>query len=215
MKTILNFVFLLRSSFACLLIGFFSLSFANPHPTWGQKYFENIQLSYGGVIAQRAKRLEALILKNAGRPVEEKLAAVNHFFNEVEYVSDLAHWGRSDYWQTPLETLIEFKGDCEDIAIAKYAALSAMGVPEEKLAIVYTKMNGKPHILLVYFPSKSADPFVLDSIGNKVMKASARTGLVPIYGFNGTSLWLIDRQMRKFGKVMPVPASHKVVLNFA
>lgn len=207
-------IFVLRCSFLYLLIGFYSLSFAAPHPSWFKTYFQNIEKSYGGRVAERARRLESLILRNIERPVEEKLDAANKFFNEVQYVSDLVHWGKRDYWQTPLETLIEFKGDCEDIAIAKYAALTAMGVPDEKLAIVYTRMNGKPHIFLVYFQSKNADPVILDNTNNTVMKASTRTGLTPIYGFNSTSLWLIDSRMRKFGKTMPLPPSHKLVLNF-
>jgi len=209
-----NLIFVFRCSILYLLIGFFSLSFASPHPSWFKTYFESIGKSHGAIVAERARRLESLILRNADRPVEEKLDAVNKFFNEVQYVSDLAHWGKRDYWQTPLETLIEFKGDCEDIAIAKYAALTAMGVPDEKLAIVYTRMNGKPHILLVFFQSKNADPLILDNTNNTVMKASARVDLIPIYGFNSASLWLIDSRMRKFGKTMPLPPSHKLVLNF-
>jgi predicted transglutaminase-like cysteine proteinase len=211
----LRYSFLLRFSFLYLLLGFFSLSFAYTHPPWGKSYFEHIERAYGEAVLKRARRLDSLIQRHAGRPIEEKLDAVNKFFNEVQYVSDLVHWGKADYWQTPLETLVEFKGDCEDIAIAKYAALKAMGVPDQNLALVNVRVNGAPHMLLAFFQSKNADPLILDNTSNVVMKASSRTGLIPLYCFNSTSLWLTDRQMRKFGKVLPVPPSHKLVLNFS
>ncbi len=37
--------------------------------------------------------------------------------------------GQKDYWATPEETLRGFKGDCEDIAIAKYFSLLRQGIP--------------------------------------------------------------------------------------
>ena len=32
----------------------------------------------------------------------EKLERVNRFFNELEFVNDSDHWGKTDYWATPL-----------------------------------------------------------------------------------------------------------------
>ena len=213
-----NFRFALRCSLLYLLLGFFSLSFAYTHPSWGnapwsKDYFVNIEKSHGATVAKRARRLESIILSNATRSDEEKLKAVNQFFNEVEYVPDILHWGKRDYWQTPLETLIEFKGDCEDIAIAKYAALRAMGVPDEKLALVNARMNGEPHMLLAFFQASNPDPLILDNTTDKIIKASVRAGLIPVYGFNSSSLWLLDRQMHKQGKRLPLPSSHRLRLS--
>lgn len=209
----LNHKFLLRCSFLYLLTSFFSLSFANTPAPWAEEFFEYIEKSDGKTVTQRARRLESLILREARRPVEEKLAEVNEFFNDVQWVSDLLHWGKKDYWQTPLETLTKFKGDCEDIAIAKYAALRVMGVPDKKLALVYVKKkkDGVPHMVLAYYQSKDVAPIILDNLNKSTMKASDRKDLIPVYGFNSTTLWLTDTHMRKRGKGMPVPPSHRLV----
>ena len=189
--------------FSCLLLGFTSASLANPHATHSNTHKQRV--------AKRIEQLKSLILEHTERPAEEKLTAVNTFFNEVRWVSDLSQWGQPDYWQTPRETLTIFKGDCEDVAIAKYAALRKMGIPDEKLAIVYTMKKGQPHMVLAYYESAGDDPVVLDSFDNPASAtASRRKDLRPVYGFNSTRLWLTDRHMRKLGSDQPLPASHRI-----
>jgi transglutaminase-like putative cysteine protease len=51
-------------------------------------------------------------------------------------VGYLAEAPGADVWQTPAVTLARLAGDCEDIAILKYALLAAAGVPEPSLRIV-------------------------------------------------------------------------------
>ena len=47
----------------------------------------------------------------------EKLELVNDFMNRTPFVSDLEHWGKEDYWATPVEFLSTNGGDCEDFSI--------------------------------------------------------------------------------------------------
>jgi hypothetical protein len=56
-----------------------------------------------------------------------------HVNDTVRY---LAEAPGVDIWQTPAVTLTRRTGDCEDIAILKYALLAASGVPEQCLRIV-------------------------------------------------------------------------------
>ncbi len=180
-----------------------SPSLAYTHIPWSEELYQYIKSSYGEIVHERARALESLIVRETGRPIHEELAEINHFFNQVRWTSDSLHWGKKDYWQTPLETLIDFKGDCEDIAIAKYTALRVMGLPDEQLAIVYAKVKGQPHMVLAYYPSKDADPLVLDSMNKLIMKASKRRDLVSIYEFNSNTLWFTDPHMHKLGKGRP------------
>ncbi|TAK40553.1 MAG: sulfate adenylyltransferase, partial [Betaproteobacteria bacterium] len=81
-------------------------------------------------------------------PEAEKLRLVNDFMNLTQFVSDLKHWGKEDYWATPIEFLSTDAGDCEDYSIAKYFTLRALGVPDEKLRITYVKelvVYNEPH----------------------------------------------------------------------
>jgi len=127
----------------------------------------------------------------------EKLELVNDFMNRTEFVADIKHWGKEDYWATPVEFLATNGGDCEDYSIAKYFALRSLGVPDEKLRITYVKelvIYNEAHMVLAYFPSPDAEPLVLDNINKSIRPASSRTDLLPVYSFNGSGLWLAKDQ---------------------
>ena len=127
----------------------------------------------------------------------EKLEIVNDFMNRTPFISDLQHWGKEDYWATPVEFLSTNGGDCEDFSIAKYFALRSLGVPDEKLRITYVKeivVYNEAHMVLAYFPAPDVEPLVLDNINKSIRPASTRTDLVPVYSFNGSGLWLAKDQ---------------------
>lgn len=128
-------------------------------------------------------------------PEAERVARINRFFNQrIRYEGDLAIWDQADYWATPLETLGQGAGDCEDFAIAKYASLAAIGVPRQKLRLIYVRaqLDGmvQAHMVLGYYSSPSAEPLVLDSLLNEIRPASRRPDLTPIFSFNGEGLWV-------------------------
>jgi predicted transglutaminase-like cysteine proteinase len=140
----------------------------------------------------------ALLLSRARFPELSKVQQVNDFFNQhIRFEDDLSAWGQSDYWATPLETLRLGRGDCEDFAIAKYYALKKLGVPADKLRLVYVKaqLNGQfgqiaqAHMVLAYYKTPGADPWVLDSLVNEIRLASNRQDLQPIFSFNTQGLW--------------------------
>jgi len=127
----------------------------------------------------------------------EKIELVNNYMNLTQFIDDLKHWGKEDYWATPLEFLSTDGGDCEDFSIAKYFTLRALGVPDEKLRITYVKetvIYNQAHMVLAYFPSPDAEPVVLDNINPTILPASRRTDLIPVYSFNGSGLWLAKEQ---------------------
>ena len=135
--------------------------------------------------------------KNKSLAEREKLELVNDFMNQTEFVSDLQHWGKEDYWATPIEFLSTMGGDCEDFSIAKYFTLRALGVPADKLRITYVKelvIYNEAHMVLAYFPTPDAEPLILDNINRSIRPASTRTDLLPVYSFNGSGLWLAKEQ---------------------
>jgi len=117
---------------------------------------------------------------------------VNDFFNELEFVNDIDHWGKEDYWATPLQTLATNGGDCEDFSIAKYFTLVEMGIPVNRMRITYVKalQLNQAHMVLTYFPTPDADPLVLDNLVPEIRASSTRDDLLPVYSFNGDGLWL-------------------------
>ena len=141
---------------------------------------------------------------------QQKLEVVNDFMNHTTFVSDLQHWGKEDYWATPIEFLSTNGGDCEDYSIAKYFTLLALGVPDEKLRITYVKelvIYNEAHMVLAYFPNPDSEPLVLDNINKTIRPASARTDLLPVYSFNGSGLWLAKEQT---GRAQSVGGSDRI-----
>lgn len=114
---------------------------------------------------------------------------VNALLNARPYVLDNRNWGQSDYWATPVEFL-QRGGDCEDYAIAKYTALRALGVPEERLrlAIVHDKEKNIPHALLIVYDADGA--LVLDNQAPEVREARQVNRYRPIFSINRTAWWL-------------------------
>lgn len=160
---------------------------------WGDGKLDAIRQQYGEAAAQRVQAWLALMSRGEGWTEQQKLQAVNDFFNRVPYADDLAHWGRAEYWATPVELLASNGGDCEDYAVAKYYTLRAMGVPDERLRITYvTARQGSSaiaHMVLGYYATPDADPLVLDNLNRQIRPGSQRTDLSPIYIFNAEGLW--------------------------
>ena len=98
-----------------------------------------VRTEFGLAAAERVAAWQALMDKAPTADRRAQLERVNRFFNKVPFVSDLAHWGREDYWATPLELLVSNGGDCEDFSIAKYFTLRSIGVPAENLRLIYVK----------------------------------------------------------------------------
>ncbi|MGR9073792.1 MAG: transglutaminase-like cysteine peptidase [Gammaproteobacteria bacterium] len=151
-----------------------------------------IQSRYGKEARQRIVEWRKLMQSAKDMPEEEKLQRVNRFFNRMQFVDDIFHWGKEDYWATPFEFLATNAGDCEDFSIAKYFTLVEMGVSEEKLRITYVKALelNQAHMVLTYFPTIKSIPRVLDNLIDEIKPATQRKDLAPVYSFNGTGLWL-------------------------
>lgn len=145
---------------------------------------------------QRIADWHALMRAKRNAPVMEKLKSVNHFFNQLQFVSDLSHWGKNDYWATPWEMLASDGGDCEDFATAKYFTLRRLAIPDEKMHLTYVKSLklNQPHMVLSYYAEPTADPLILDNLMEAILPASQRTDLIPVYSFNGQGFWLTRRQ---------------------
>ena len=122
----------------------------------------------------------------------EYIRAVNDYFNRVEWLWDIDHWGQEDYWATPLETLGSNGGDCEDYSIGKYFSLISLGMDTSKLRITYVKAleYDLAHMVLAYYQTPSSEPLILDNINKTILPASKRRDLLPVYSFNGDGLWL-------------------------
>ena len=87
-----------------------------------------------------AQRLIDISAKGAGRSGRARVALINRAADlAISPVSDEMQWGAADHWSDPFETLLSNRGDCEDYAILKYAALLQAGIPGADVKIVILK----------------------------------------------------------------------------
>ncbi|MCX7155779.1 MAG: transglutaminase-like cysteine peptidase [Rhodocyclales bacterium] len=141
---------------------------------------------------------EKVLAESRSAAEKDKLKKVNDFVNRrIRFEDDMSIWNQSDYWATPLETIGQGSGDCEDFAIIKYYSLRDAGVPLAKLRLVYVKArlygpagpHQQAHMVLAYYPTPGAEPLVLDNLVPVIKPASQRSDLQPVFSFNSEAIW--------------------------
>ena len=154
---------------------------------------------YGNPAAEIVGGWRHMLEESRALSDDEKLKAVNLFFNRhMRFNSDQAVWGVPDYWATPLEFMGRAQGDCEDFAIAKYISLLILGIPNERLRLIYVRarfggglsLNTEAHMVLGYYVDPAGEPVILDSLVNSIRPAAMRTDLTPVFSFNSRGLWV-------------------------
>lgn len=178
-------------------------------PYVDQDILKKIEKKYNLFATKRFIYLQQTLDSVKGKSDLEKLEAVNQYYNEVKYASDARVYHKSDYWATPLEFLSKDEGDCEDYVISKYFALIYLGMESEKLFFTYAKSTKfkDAHMVLTYFETPRSEPLILDNNNQKIFPASQRKDLIPIYNFNGESLYKASSQGK--GQQLNSTKSHK------
>ena len=135
-----------------------------------------------------AARWASLREKIKDLPLMEKAKAVNNFFNQWPYKSDIMLWGVTDYWETPAEFLGK-SGDCEDYAISKYYALRSLDVPAKQLRIVALRdtIRNLGHAVLAVYIDGNA--YILDNLSNMVLVHTRLTHYAPQFSVNEEFRW--------------------------
>ena len=169
-----------------------------PKLVFNDELFDRVAAKYGEASAQRVRIWQEMLISLNKETKEDQLFEVNSFFNKLEFKDDIEHWGQNDYWATPVEFLATQAGDCEDYTIAKYFSLVELGIPSEKLRLMYvTALRPRQaHMVLSYYDTPTSIPLILDNINKRILPANQRRDLIPIYSFNGNGLWLAKSQGR-------------------
>lgn len=164
----------------------------------------------GGKALKRLNKWEALINNHQNDSDFKKLQVVNDFFQR--YIEETADWGEAkgnDYWQSPIETLVRGKGDCDDFAMAKYVSLRLLGIPAEQLRIglvEHPDLGG--HGVLLFYPANDNNPWVLDNLRSdllgasmgSILRLSVRTRfdkMKPLWGLNENALTRYDENLNE------------------
>jgi predicted transglutaminase-like cysteine proteinase len=169
-------------------------------PTFGAANFEKLLSTatarWGPAVVPKFNSWSQLMQTITGASEVDRVRRVNTFFNQLmTFGEDTEVWSQVDYWATPMESLGRSGGDCEDYAIAKYFTLLEVGVPIEKMRLVYVKAKqaehvpAEPHMVLAYYAQPDSDPLILDNLVTDLQPASRRTDLTPVFSFNSKGIF--------------------------
>ena len=160
---------------------------------WDDEVYVQVGKAYGPEAEKRLRKVIEIILANQNQPVMEKLKLTNDFLNNIPWIADPDIWKQEDYWATPFETLTTFGGDCEDIAIGKYAMLRLLGIPDDSLGFAYVETpEGERHMVLIYKQDDATPAYVLDNQVPEILTGPERRDLLAIYIFqNDGRLYVI------------------------
>jgi predicted transglutaminase-like cysteine proteinase len=176
---------------------------AKDYYTIDNAILQKAQKEYGKEAKERLVALVKLLNELSPKSEQEKLEAINDFFNRVSFETDMQVWHKKDYWATREEFLDKDAGDCEDYVIAKYFSLLQLRFSEESMFLTYVKAikYRQSHMVLTYFPKKNAPPLVLDNIVHKILPSTERNDLRPVFSFNGEKIFMAKQ--RGLGREIP------------
>lgn len=127
---------------------------------------------------------DLILLKKSLKNIDDdfiKLNAINDYFNEYNFSSDLKVYRKNDYWATRKEFIFKGSGDCEDFVIAKYFTLLEAGVDENKLSLLHNIRKNEYHLVLAYQEEQFSDVLILDNIEKKILPLTNRNDILVLY----------------------------------
>jgi predicted transglutaminase-like cysteine proteinase len=136
----------------------------------------------GCTAAFQAVHLASADAEKGNASIRDRLNAVNAAVNgAIRYSSDKDTYNQEDHWATPSETLAMQKGDCEDFAILKMAALRAEGFDPSQMSIVVLFDQKRHFYHAVLSVAVGGHYFILDNMRNQVLLDTQLPDYRPLY----------------------------------
>lgn len=172
-------------------------------------------------IARARHDFARLADESAALPTPQRFHSANTAINQRVEFADDAEFGAADVWQTPYETLARGRGDCEDIAIAKYFLLLAADIDSAQLRLLFAwhRDPAVPGIATAHVVALAlepvSDPLVLDNINLLALPLSLRVDLEPLFSFDRTRLWRGTDGPSRAVATQRLPAWRQLLARFA
>ena len=185
------------------------------HAAISKRVIRDTERVFGPGAASRIAAWSELVTNNKDKPITEKLALTNSFFNRVPVKSEEEIWGHM-HWSTPFEMLLHNAGSQADHTIAKYITLEAMGISIDHMTITHVhsmKSSNLSYMVLTYHEKRGVVPLVLDTMNDEIKPADQRTDLFPEDSLNDSGLWLSNKQKDERNDAQEEAAVHVELWN--
>jgi predicted transglutaminase-like cysteine proteinase len=162
-----------------------------------------------------AAKFARLVASAKAKNGRARLEDVNQGINlAIRYVSDSMQYGVADRWSSALSSFATGQGDCEDYAIAKYAALSEAGFAAEDLRLVLVRDRAvrEDHaVLAVHHDGKW---LIMDNRSALLREDSQISSFTPLFAINHRGVQLFATPYAKRdaldGQIDALPAADAI-----
>jgi predicted transglutaminase-like cysteine proteinase len=138
--------------------------------------------------AQFLRLINAVRSKSGRAQLDQANRGINAV---IRFVSDFTQYGEADRWSAPLATFATAKGDCEDYAIAKYAALRDVGFPIDDLRVVLVRDRTIRQDHAVLAARLDGRWLILDSLRSEVIEDSRVPNFTPLFALDHRGVLLL------------------------
>ncbi|MGD9479337.1 transglutaminase-like cysteine peptidase [Shinella sp. G-2] len=139
----------------------------------------------------RLNMLRDAVSAGADKSLLQKIEAINVAVNRlIKYSKDVDVHGKLDYWATPSEILATGKGDCEDYAILKLAALRQAGVKEDRMTLVVLRESRRNFYHAVLTIAVGGKNYVLDNMRDAVLTDRQLPEYQALYSLGSERAWI-------------------------
>ena len=124
-------------------------------------------------------------------PARDRLVAINRLINEqVGYLSDFDHWGKSDFWEAPTDSATKLLADCEGYAVFKMYLGSVAGLDPKSMGVLVGTIlsTGEGHAIL--YANADGFDFLLDNRTGYVIDIASESDFLPQYMIHVDELWI-------------------------
>jgi len=155
-----------------------------------------------------AQTFLAIVAQGRAHSGLARIGTINRAVNlAIEPMSDMAQWGVPDRWSDPLETFTTGRGDCEDYAIAKYAALTAAGVAAEDVKLVVVRNTAADEDHAVVAVRNDGDWIILDNRWLVMVKDAEMPKVIPEFVLDDTGVRAFAAPLLTVARGGAAPAS--------
>ncbi|WP_439392981.1 transglutaminase-like cysteine peptidase [Bradyrhizobium sp. PMVTL-01] len=150
--------------------------------------------------AQFLRLVGAVKAKSGRAQLEEVNLGVN---SAIRYVSDLVQHRELDRWSSPLASFATGKGDCEDYAIAKYAALREAGYPDTDMRLLLVRDRAVRQDHAVLAARLGGRWMILDNRWAGLREDNGDLNFAPLFAINHDGVHLFAKP---YAKAAPLTA---------
>jgi predicted transglutaminase-like cysteine proteinase len=137
-----------------------------------------------------AQSLLNIIAEGTDRSGIARVGLINRAVDlAITPTSDEAQWGVADHWSAPFETLQTHRGDCEDYAIVKYAALLQAGLYRDDVKIVLLRNLLRKEDHAAVAARVDGHWLILDNRNLELVHDTKMVGSIPKFALDEDGAW--------------------------